>query len=120
MLNSTDIKERICAAAPLTASRKPAAALRSASSAPATILFELSSNVVERRGQISGKWSEASYGVSGTPRSGCVAGDRITAMVQGDKFNSPLSLVTTGNRQTVSLTPERTYVISVQISLDRR
>ncbi len=81
--------------------------------------FELSSNVVERRGQISGKWSEASYGVSGT-LSGRVAGDRITAMVQGDKFNSPLSLVTTGNRQTVSLTPERTYVISVQISLNRR
>ena len=77
--------------------------------------FELTSNVVERRGQISGKWSEASYGVSGTI-SGRVAGDRITAMVQGDKFTSPLLLTTSGNRQTVSLTPERTYVISIQIA----
>ena len=81
--------------------------------------FELTSNVVERRGQISGKWNEASYGVSGT-LSGRVAGNRITATAQGDKFTTSLSLTTTGNRQTVSLTPERTYVISVQIALNRR
>jgi hypothetical protein len=81
--------------------------------------FELSSNVVERRGQISGKWAEASYGVSGSI-SGRVAGNRITATAQGDKFTSAISVSTTGNRQTVSLTPERTYIISVQISLTRR
>jgi hypothetical protein len=81
--------------------------------------FELTSNVVERRGQISGKWSEASYKVSGNI-SGRVAGNRITAVAQGDSFNSPITLTTTGNRQTVSLTPERTYVISVQIALNRQ
>jgi hypothetical protein len=81
--------------------------------------FELSSNVVERRGQISGQWKEASYGVSGSI-SGRVAGNRITATAQGDKFSSAISVTTTGNRQTVSLTPERTYIISVQISLNRR
>ena len=80
--------------------------------------FELTSDVVERRGQISGKWSEASYKVSGTI-SGRVAGNSITAVARGDSFNSPITLTTTGNRQTVSLTPERTYVISVQISLNR-
>ncbi len=81
--------------------------------------FELTSNVVERRGQISGKWSEASYNVSGSI-NGRVAGNRITAVAQGDKFTSPITLTTTGNRQTVSLTPERTYVISVQIALNRQ
>ena len=81
--------------------------------------FELTSNVVERRGVISGKWSEASYKVSGNI-SGRVAGNRITAVAQGDSFNSPITLTTTGNRQTVSLTPERTYVISVQIALNRQ
>lgn len=81
--------------------------------------FELTSNVVERRGQISGKWSEASYNVSGTI-SGRVAGNRITAVAQGDRFTSPITLTTTGNRQTVSMTPEKTYVISVQIALNRR
>ena len=81
--------------------------------------FELTSNVVERKGQISGKWSEASYNVSGTI-SGRVAGNRITAVAQGDRFTSPITLTTTGNRQTVSMTPEKTYVISVQIALNRR
>jgi hypothetical protein len=81
--------------------------------------FELTSNVVERRGKISGKWSEASYNVSGTI-SGSVAGNRITAVANGERFTSPITLTTTGNRQTVSLTPERTYVISVHMSLTRR
>jgi hypothetical protein len=81
--------------------------------------FELTSNVVERRGQISGQWKEASYGVSGSI-SGRVAGSRITALAQGDKFTSDISVTTTGNRQTVSLTPKATYIISVQIALNRR
>jgi hypothetical protein len=75
--------------------------------------------VVERRGQISGQWKEASYGVSGSI-SGRVAGSRITALAQGDKFTSDISVTTTGNRQTVSLTPKATYIISVQIALNRR
>jgi hypothetical protein len=81
--------------------------------------FELTSNVVERRGQISGQWKEASYGVSGSI-SGRMAGNRITATASGDKFTSAISVTTNGNRQTVSLTPERTYIISVQIALNRR
>ncbi len=80
--------------------------------------FELTSDVVERRGQISGSWREAGYGVSGSI-SGRVAGGRITATAAGDKFTSAISVNTTGNRQTVSLTPERTYVINVQIELNR-
>jgi hypothetical protein len=48
-----------------------------------------------------------------------VAGSRISATATGDKFTSAISVNTSGNRQTVSLTPERTYVISVQIELNR-
>ena len=81
--------------------------------------FELSSNVVERNGQLSGRWNEAAYGVSGNI-SGRVSGNRISAMAQGDNFTSDLSVTTTGNQQTVSMTPKATYVISVQISLNRR
>jgi hypothetical protein len=80
--------------------------------------FELSSDVVERRGQISGQWKETGYGVSGSI-SGRAAGGRITATATGDKFTSAIAVNTTGNRQTVSLTPERTYVINVQIELNR-
>lgn len=81
--------------------------------------FELTSNVVERRGQLSGQWSEASYNVSGSI-SGRVAGNRITAMANGDSFNAALTVTTSGNRQTVSIVPRATYVTNVQIALNRR
>jgi hypothetical protein len=81
--------------------------------------FELTSNVVERQGQISGKWSEASYGVSGSI-NGRVAGNSISAVATGENFTTDLSVTTNGNQQTVSMTPKATYIISVQISLSRR
>ncbi len=81
--------------------------------------FELTSDVVERRGQISGKWSETAYKVSGSI-NGRVAGNRITAVAKGESFTTALSVTTNGNRQTVSITPEKTYIISVQIAMARR
>lgn len=81
--------------------------------------FELISNVVERRGQISGQWSEAAYKASGTI-SGRVAGNRVVAVARSDSLTTDVSVTTTGNRQTIVITPEKTYVIKVQIALARR
>jgi hypothetical protein len=80
--------------------------------------FELTSNVVERGGQISGTWREASYKVSGNI-SGRVQGNRVTATARGDSFTTAISVTTSGNEQQVSITPERTYLISVQIAMTR-
>jgi len=81
--------------------------------------FELTSDVVERRGQISGQWSEAAYKASGTI-SGRVAGNRIVAVARSDSLTTDVSVTTNGNRQTIVITPEKTYVIKVQIALARR
>lgn len=81
--------------------------------------FELSSTVVERGGAISGKWREATYDVSGAI-NGRIIGNRITAQARGDNFNAALSVVTSGNSQSVTITPQATYVISVKIALNRR
>jgi hypothetical protein len=80
--------------------------------------FELTSNVVERNGQISGQWSETAYGVSGSI-SGRVNGGRITAVAKGDSFTAALSVNTNGNRQSVTITPQATYITNVQIGLGR-
>jgi hypothetical protein len=80
--------------------------------------FELSSNVVERGGQFSGQWSETAYKVSGSI-NGRVNGGRITAVAKGDSFTAALAVNTNGNRQSVTITPEATYIISVQIGLNR-
>ena len=80
--------------------------------------FELTSNVVERGGQISGQWNETAYGVSGSI-SGRVTGGRISAVARGDSFTAALSVNTSGNRQSVTITPQATYIINVQIALGR-
>ena len=80
--------------------------------------FELTSNVVERNGQISGQWSEAAYGVSGSI-SGRVNGGRIQAVARGDSFTAALSVSTNGNRQSVTITPQATYIINVQIGMGK-
>jgi hypothetical protein len=80
--------------------------------------FELTSNVVERGGALSGNWSEAAYGVSGSI-SGRVSGGRVTAVARGDSFTANLSVNTNGNRQSVTITPQATYIINVQIGMTR-
>jgi len=81
--------------------------------------FELTSNVVERRGQISGTWSEAAYKVSGQI-SGRLSGNHIAAVARGDNFTSDLAVTTTANRMMVTMTPKATYVIAVKMAFNRR
>ena len=80
--------------------------------------FELTSNVVERGGQISGQWNETAYKVSGSI-SGRVNGGRISAEARGDSFTASLSVNTNGNRQSVTITPQATYIVNVQIGLGK-
>lgn len=80
--------------------------------------FELASNVVERNGHISGRWSEVTYKAAGTI-SGRLNGNRVSAVAQSDSLTTDVAVVTNGNRQSVTITPKATYVISVKIALSR-
>ena len=80
--------------------------------------FELTSNVVDRHGQISGTWSEAAYKVSGQI-SGRIQGNHIAAVANGDSFTSDLAVTTTANRMLVTMTPKATYVIAVKMAFNR-
>jgi len=81
--------------------------------------FELSSSVSERRGQIFGRWSEASNGVSGSI-SGRAAGNRISAVASGSSFTAGIAVTTNGIRQSVSITPQGVHITGVQIALSKR
>lgn len=81
--------------------------------------FELTSNVVDRGGRISGQWSEATYNVTGSI-NGRVAGNKVMAVAQSDGLNADIAVTTTGNQQSVTITPKSTYVISVQIAMAKR
>jgi hypothetical protein len=80
--------------------------------------FELTSNVVDHHGQISGRWSETNYGVTGTI-AGRVSGNHVSAVATGDKFTADLSVTTNGNHQSVTITPKKTYLQNVKIALSR-
>ena len=115
---TNDIKEKLRCRATYTynqASSGLSLAIRCASD---NYKFELTSNVVERNGQLSGQWSETAYGVSGSI-SGRVNGGRIQAVAQGDSFTAALSVNTNGNRQSVTITPKATYIINVQIGMGK-
>jgi len=81
--------------------------------------FNLTSNIVNRRGRIYGRWNESSNGVSGTVAGRASAGS-IRALARSDAFTAGLAITTNGRRQTVSITPRQTFISGVYIALRKR
>ena len=81
--------------------------------------FDVASDVVNRDGAISGSWNEALHNASGSV-SGRASGNTIQATARGGNFTTGLSLTTSGNRQSVTLTPQGTDVRSVSVALAKR
>lgn len=67
--------------------------------------IELSSDVTSEGGRVSGSWSEASRGISGTLQ-GRASGGRIAVVVDAPGFSANLTLSTIGNKQSVSIVSE--------------
>ena len=64
--------------------------------------IDLSSDVTNQGGQISGNWSEASRNVFGDLH-GTAGGGQIEVFVEANGFAANLTLRTSGNRQTVQI-----------------
>lgn len=79
----------------------------------------MAGDVAYRGGAISGSWSEAAHGVSGTI-SGRASGNRIVAAANGGNFAASLSLDTHGNRQSVAIQPQGTDVTEVSVTLNKQ
>ena len=67
--------------------------------------FELSSDVVSEGGRVSGSWTETSRGISGSLQ-GRASGGRIAVAAESPMFSANITLTTTGNRQSVSITSQ--------------
>ena len=80
--------------------------------------FELRSNVESQGDQISGNWSELTRSLGGK-LSGQARHGRIDVRVQGDVFNAEVTLVSSGNRQTVTISAPGSQISGVAISLRR-
>jgi hypothetical protein len=64
--------------------------------------FDLRSSAKYDRGRITGVWSESTMNTGGQ-LSGRAEGDRIHVMANSQTFTAALTLVTNGQRQTVSI-----------------
>jgi len=64
--------------------------------------FELQGNVRYQNGQVLGDWNERTRGAAGRV-AGQIRGDSIDVRIEGQTFSALLSLVTRGDRQSISI-----------------
>jgi len=82
--------------------------------------FDLRASATYAAGAITGTWSEATRNAAGTI-SGKADGDRFQVVAKGPAFTAILTLVTRGNRQSVTIQSqdEKTRVKGASIALHR-
>jgi len=80
--------------------------------------FELSSNVVSNGGNLSGNWTEATRGASGSI-SGTINRGQIHARASSPVFTAMLAMNTQGSRQSISIQSPGSELQSVSISMNR-
>lgn len=82
--------------------------------------FELQGNVRYQSGEVRGDWSERTRGAAGMV-SGSIKGDRVDVRVEGQTFSALLSLVTQGDKQSISIqAPVGSQMSEANITLHRR
>jgi len=80
--------------------------------------FDVSADVVEEGGAVSGTWTEANRGATGHI-SGRIADGKLKATIAGPSFTARLKLKTRSDRQTVSIQPQGVEVTGITITLRR-
>ncbi|MBI3703041.1 MAG: hypothetical protein HY244_04105 [Rhizobiales bacterium] len=82
--------------------------------------FDLRASATYAAGTITGSWSESTRNAAGTI-SGKADGDRFQVVAKGPAFTAILTLVTRGNRQSVTIQSqdEQTRVKGASIALQR-
>ena len=85
--------------------------------ASASYKFDLRADVAARGNSLSGRWSETSRGITGD-LEGRAASGRFNVLVSAPIFNANLSLTTTGNKQSISISSQSQFR-NVAIALSR-
>jgi len=81
--------------------------------------FDLLGSVRSQSGAVVGRWRESTRGAVGTV-TGSVKGDRVDVRVEGQTFSAVLSLVTRGDKQSISIqAPVGAQMSSANITLRR-
>jgi hypothetical protein len=87
--------------------------------ASASYKFDLSGDVTNQGGTLTGQWSEATRNTGGTVSGSVMGNGQIRAVVDGPGFSAILSVATRGNRQSVQFVSQGQET-TVSIALARR
>jgi hypothetical protein len=79
---------------------------------------EISSNVETDGQKVTGTWSEATRGVSGS-LSGRISGPNISAMVEAQGFQAGIAVNTRGRSQSINIKPGGTEITDVTVNLHK-
>lgn len=80
--------------------------------------FEVTSSVAAQGGRLSGSWSETTRGAAGQV-TGDVSDGRFRAHVSGPGFTATISVDSSRNRQSVTISPRGTDVTRVSMVLQK-
>ena len=112
-------RERIHCRAHYTAGGGGHSLSQSLHCASASTSLQISANVVDQGGSLSGSWTESTRGVSGSI-SGHVSGSTIRAQVIGGGFSAGVGIALHGDSQSVTITPSSNADIkTVTVSMHR-
>lgn len=81
--------------------------------------FELQSNVSYQNGQVSGNWTETTFGIAGRLTGAVRAGGQIDVRVESSAFSALMSVKTSGNRQSISIKAAGKEMSESNITLSR-
>jgi hypothetical protein len=81
--------------------------------------FELQSNVSYQNGQVSGNWTETTFGISGRLTGSVKPGGQIDVRVESSSFSALMSVKTSGNRQSISIKAAGREMSESNITLSR-
>lgn len=80
--------------------------------------FDLSSDVTNRGGSLTGTWNESSRGINGGIEGRASSG-QFDALVTANGFAAELSMVARGGKQTIKINSQNNQFKGVQITLAR-
>jgi hypothetical protein len=80
--------------------------------------FDLSSDVTNRGGSLTGTWNEANRNINGGIE-GRASNGQYNALVTANGFAAELSMVARGNKQIIAISSKNTDLRGVQITLAR-
>jgi len=84
-----------------------------------TYHFHVTAYVNDKGGNLSGTWTEETRNASGSVSGKASAGKIFVSVSAGSAFSAKMTMITTGNSQSVTITPKGTDITNVSVTVSK-